>query len=385
MIVGQAQALEIPLMVAETAGTGRVGNSVNSGVPLPMGVVRDVAELRLLDEQGRPVLASIEPRARWLGDESLKWVTLHFLTDLPANGKRALTLATAAAPMPVSELVIEQRGNTITVVTGPAKFVIPTDRFAPFDQVYVRHDMAVAFADADAMLAKPATLVLVAQNGESRVVPRIGEHEDEFRTELVTIDAKPFTQTATVQSTAIEERGPGRAVVALQGTFSTSTAESLDFTARLYFYSGSAAAELTFSVRNRQMDDMARFVGIHRLAVEVPLKIAGRSIVSLAVDGERVAPPLAASGVRIAQTQRDTYAMNSEAAEGRYDGWIRLASEAGTLTAGTRWSWQVHPVGAQVRADGTVALDLKSAEGLERAKQLLRPPRYRRSHRATIV
>ncbi len=40
-----------------------------------------------------------------------------------------------------------------------------------------------------------------------------------------------------------------------------------------------------------------------------------------------------------------------------------MASEAGTLTAGTRWSWQVYPAGVAVRPDGTVALDLKSAEG----------------------
>jgi hypothetical protein len=363
MIVGQAQALEIPLTVAETAATRRVGNTVNSGVPLPMGAVKDVAELRLLDEQGNPVVASIEPRARWLGDRSLKWVTVHFRTDLPANGKRVLVLATSAAPLPVSELELEQTGNAITVVTGPAKFVIPTDRFAPFDQVYVRRDTAMAFADVDGILAKPASVVLVAQNGESRVVARTGEYEDEFRTEIAAIDEKRFTQTATVQSTAIEERGPGRAVVALKSTFSTSATESLDFTARLYFFSGSSAAELTFSIRNRQMDDMARFVGIHRLAVELPLKTAGQPVVSLAVDGERVERRLADSDVQIAQTQPDTYAVNSESAEGRYDGWIRLASDAGTVTSGSRWSWQVHPMGAQVQADGTVALDLKSAEG----------------------
>ncbi len=363
MSVGHAQTLKIALTVEETAGTGRVGNSVNSGVPLPMGAVRDVAELRLLDEQGKPVLASIEPRARWLDDESLKWVTVHFLADLPANGKMTLTLATSAAPLPVSELELEQSGNTITVLTGPAKFVIPTDRFAPFDQVFVRQDGDTGFADGDAMLAQPANVVLVARNGESRVVARTGEYEDEFRTELAAIDDKPFTQMAMVQSAAIEERGPGRAVVALKGTFSTSAAESLDFTARLYFYSGSAAAEFTFSVRNRQMDDMARFVGIDRLAVEIPLKTEGPLVVSLAVDGQTMTSPLCDSGVRISQTQRDTYAMSLEVGEGRFDGWIRLASKAGTLTSGTRWSWQVHPMGAQVRADGTVALDLKSAEG----------------------
>ncbi len=270
---------------------------------------------------------------------------------------------TSATPLPTSELVIEEVGKAITVVTGPAKFVIPTDRFAPFDQVYFRADTAKEFTDGDALLAKPANVILVGRNGESRVVPRTDEHENEFRTELVRIDEKPFTQTAVVQTAEIEERGAGRAVVALKGTFSTSEAKSLDFTARLYFYSGSPAAEITFSVRNRQMDSMAQFVAIDQLAVELPLKTAGKAVVSLAVDGKTVENTLGNSEVRLAQTQLNACTLNGAVVGEKYDGWVRLVSEAGTLTAGTRWSWQVHPVGAVARPDGTVGLDLKSGEG----------------------
>ena len=359
----QALALEIPLLVEELTGVERVGNAVNSGVPLPQGAVKDVASLRLLDAQGNVVLASIEPRARWLGDKSLKWVTVHFLTDLAANGRQTFTLATSTTPLPTSELVIQQADKAITVVTGPAMFVIPTDRFAPFDQVYLRANATKEFADDDALLAKPASAILVARNGESRVVPRTDDHEDEFRTEQVGIDEKSFTQTAVVQTAAIEERGPGRAVVALKGTFSTSAVQSLDFTARLYFYSGSPEAEITFSVRNRQIDSMARFVAIDRLAVELQLKTADQAAVSLAIDGKMVEHPLPHSGVQLAQTQVDACTLNGVAAGEKCDGWIRLASAAAILTAGTRWSWQVYPLGAVARADGTVALELKSAAG----------------------
>jgi len=349
--------------VAETEGIDRVGNSVNSGVPLPEGAVTEADDLRLLDENGQGILASIEPRARWLADGSLKWVTLHFLADLPADGKRTYTLATSTIAVPPSELAVEQTDEAITVVTGPAKFVIPTNRFAPFDQVYVREDVQKEFGEGDALLARPARAVLVARNGESRVVPRTGEHEGEFRTELVSIDGEPFTQAAAVHTVEVEEGGPGRAAIALKGTFSTATAESLDFTARLYFYSGSPTAEITFSVRNRQMDDMARFVAIDRLAFELQLKTAGQATAHLGIDGRAVEKPLSGSGVLLAQTDWNACTLDGDAAGEQYGGWVRLASEAGVVTAGTRWSWQVHPVGAAARSDGTIALDLKTAEG----------------------
>ncbi|MDA0745397.1 MAG: hypothetical protein O2954_02705 [bacterium] len=363
LIAGQALTLEIPLTVEETTGTERIGNTVNSGVPFPEGAVQDVTALRLLNAQGDPVLASIEPRARWLGDKSLKWVTVHFLADLPANGKKTYTLVTSSTPIPTSELDIQQTDKTITVTTGPAKFIIPTDRFALFDQVYLRTDKTREFSNGDALLLKPANVILVARNGESRVVPRTDEHKDEFRTELARIDEKPFTQTATVQTVEIEERGPGRAVVALKGTFSTPAVKSLDFTARLYFYSGSPAAEITFSVQNRQMDHMAHFVGIDRLAVEVQLKTTDPPTASLGIDGKTIEKPLGNSDVQLTQTQWNTCTLNNAAVGEKYDGWIRLTSESGTLTAGTRWSWQVYPIGAEARSNGTVALNLKPIEG----------------------
>jgi hypothetical protein len=48
-------------------------------------VVKDVVGLRLLDAQGNVVRASIVARVWWMGDNSLKWVTIHFITDLPTK------------------------------------------------------------------------------------------------------------------------------------------------------------------------------------------------------------------------------------------------------------------------------------------------------------
>jgi hypothetical protein len=354
---------EVPLTVEETLGIERVGNAVNSGVPLPEGAVKDTAELRLFDAKGNTVLASIEPRARWLSDASLKWVTVHFLADLPANGSARYTLARSDAAVPPPELKIRRDDRAITVVTGPGRFVVPTDRFAPFDQIYVRTDPAKPFAEGDGLLAKASRVILVGRNGESRVVPRTGEHADEFRTERVRIDEAAFTQTPSVETVEIEEEGPGRAVVALKGTFSSPEAASLDFTARLYFFSGSPAVEMTFSVLNRQNEGMAHFVAIDRLTLELPLKTEGETGVSFGMDGKTVEHPLTHEEVGFSQTDWNWCGLNGISAGEKSEGWMRVASKAGILTAGTRWSWQVYPMGAKARPDGTLALALKSEDG----------------------
>ena len=67
LVMGQALALEIPLIVEETTGIERVGNAVNSGVTLPRGAVKDVAELRLLDAQGKVFLPPLSHvRGGWV-------------------------------------------------------------------------------------------------------------------------------------------------------------------------------------------------------------------------------------------------------------------------------------------------------------------------------
>ena len=355
-------AVDVPLVVRETRGVARVGNPVNSGVPLPKGAVRDVGVLRLFDAAGKVVPAGIVPRCRWIGDKSLKWVTVHFLADVPAGGVLKYRLTTSKAAAPTGGLVVNRAaGRAIIVVTGPARFVIPIDRLAPFEQVYVRSDTSKAFAESDALLTKSATVELVGRNGESRVVPR-PRRKGEYRTEIVKV-GKPFTQTAVVHKADIEERGPGRAVIALKGTFSTAEAKSLDFTARLYFYSGSPLVQMTLSVRNRQLDSMSRFVGIERLAVQIPMKVAAPMSVTLEKDGEAV---LAGESVSLSQTGTNKLTLvtgnGRKTAGKKSDGWVQLNSPAGTLTAGTRWFWQVHPVGVSVDSKG-MALELKSADG----------------------
>lgn len=369
MLGGSVGAVDVALTVREWAGIDRVDNPVNSGVPLPKGAVMDVSELRLLDAEGQVVPAGIQPRKRWLGDNSLQWVTVHFGVDqLAANAEMTYRLVRSDKPMPKSPLSITQEGRAIVVVTGPARFVIPTDRFGPFEQVYVLENGAKdrAFTDRDAMLAAPSRMALISRSGESRVVPRTDAYPDEFRSELVRIDSAALAQQAVVHSTEIEEQGPGRAVVALRGTFSTPEKETLDFVARLYFYAGSSLAQMTFSVVNRQMDSFAGFVGIEKLVVEVPMKADAESRLKVSADGETLDYDLS-SDTRLVQTRRDRMEIRREGVadppaqtRAQLDGWMSIAAPKSELVAGSRWFWQTYPMGFSVSRDGVAGLEIKA-------------------------
>ena len=366
VIAQPGSALDVPLIVREADGIARIHNPVNSGVPLPQGRIQCPTELRLLDAEGEPVLASIEPRARWLDDNSLQWVTVHFVVpELAAGATRNYRLAASKQPAPESPLRIDYDidGRSIVVETGPARFTVPLDRLAPFRQVHVRADSREPFADDHAMLARPGQVELVARNGRSRIVPHPDRRGN--RSETAELDETAFTQSARVHSFAIEERGPGRASIVLEGAFSTKENESLDFTARLYFYARSALAQMTLSVRNRQADDFARFVALDRLTVRTPLDPAENGVVFLATDDDppqRFSPPVA-----LAQTAMDRFAVrrNDEAigAGAQSSGWIQSVVPQGGLLAGTRWFWQNYPMGIAQDGDGNVDLHLKEAQG----------------------
>jgi len=350
-------AVDIPLQVREEQGIAREQNPVNSGIPLPRGAVWDPQELRLLDENGKVVLASLEPRGRWLGDNSLKWVTAHFLIDrLPASGVRNYRLVTSDAPLPSSPLRVVEGEGKLTVFTGAARFEVSTRRLAPIEQVYLPGDTSIGVSEEAGLLTAPANVVLEGSNGESKV-------EDEVA-RIVGVGSR-FVQPGTIQAYEVEERGPGRAVVALRGTFSTPETKSLDFTTRLYFYADSALCQMTFSVRNRQLDDMARFVGIERLAIEVPFRDVADGEASLDLDGKVVRTPLKGQSLAVLQSARNRLTASLSGAsihEGSVsDGWIALGGKSGVMTAGSRWFWQNYPKGLEVHPDGTLALELKPA------------------------
>src|SRR5262245_58507993 len=127
-----AATLDVPLTVEEPAGVERQSEPVTSGVPLPRGLIRDVALLRLYAPDGRAVPAAFRVVNRWWDDGSVQWVHVDFLADVGAWGRAIyrLRLSDEAAPPPRQPLRVEVQGTAVRVDTGAVQFT--ANRTGPF-------------------------------------------------------------------------------------------------------------------------------------------------------------------------------------------------------------------------------------------------------------
>ena len=162
---GRALAWEIPLLVEEHAGQN-VQRTVSGGVPLLVGQAKNADELRVAVKQGDRLVAipaQFRVLARWWrrtpvpgsGDNSIRWVLADFEARVPPAGSRTfyLTNAKLPVPQPKDKLTVLKADDTITVTTGPARFVIDRRKFTFLARAYVDGNKDGRFTDDEDVLA----------------------------------------------------------------------------------------------------------------------------------------------------------------------------------------------------------------------------------------
>jgi hypothetical protein len=141
----------VDLTLTERSGADRSGEAVTSGVPLPKGAVRDVAQVRLVRD-GRPAPAQFRAAGLWQPDASVRWLLVDVEADLRANQQARYTLeygaGVSAGPAPAAALRIDEDETAYTVYTGAATFVVSKRRFSLFEEVRL--------ADGTAAVSRPA-------------------------------------------------------------------------------------------------------------------------------------------------------------------------------------------------------------------------------------
>jgi len=345
---GVAADVEVPLTVTERAGVARVGNHVNSGVPLPVGAVKDVGELGLYTADGTPVNAQITERCRWLKDNSLKFVTVHFACDLPAKGTMKYVLKSQPADF-VAPIKTTATADAVTVDTGVLKFVVKKTNYTLFDQVWL--------GEAEVVAPGTAKVTLVATEGDYKVAAKIA---------TVNQEGEPFETMAVAKTIELEENGPVRAVVKVTGSFMKGDGKTLDFVARYHALAGSPNVRVTFTVVNRVGKAFASFIGMQELSLTVPLKGVGGDL-QYAFAGAKKDVAGNVSGnekATLLQLKSTEYTVNGKAHKGGRDeksrrlGWVSLTNGKTGLAAGVRSFWQLYPKGLEVSGNGTVKVML---------------------------
>lgn len=194
-------------------------DGVTWGVPWPRGTKRAKAAFALRDGDGRPVPLQSWTTATW-PDGSIKW-TAHAIPASASPGAAA-RIGPGKAPAPAEPVRVTERADSIEISAGPVRWRIARSG---------AHVVASAHR-GDVEILRDVGLVATAQDGP-----------DSDGAETVTTRA----YRGRITRATVEQRGPVRAVVRVEGMHAGDGREWLPFSLRLYFYAGSEGVRVVHS------------------------------------------------------------------------------------------------------------------------------------------
>ncbi|NUT04608.1 MAG: Tat pathway signal sequence domain protein [Hamadaea sp.] len=180
------------------------------GTPWPQGAVPGDQSFRLTTPDGSPVPVQSWPLAYW-PDGTLKWSAHATAVQTPAD---SYTLAAGTPAAPTTAVTVTDQESYLDVDTGVIRARIRKRGRELISQIW----------RGDVEIARKGTLVNLRQDhieeDEEKAAPR-----DRFESDIHTV--------------TVEQSGPIRAVVRIEGTHTNERGKSwLPFTVRLYFYAG---------------------------------------------------------------------------------------------------------------------------------------------------
>jgi exo-rhamnogalacturonan lyase-like protein len=202
----------------------RRNEPITVGIPLPRGFCADPARLWLNDQRSERLSLQARPLDHW-PDGTIRWALLDFHATTSSDGAAHVQLGSGYAdqrvpPRATGELQVAETGTRIAIDTGAAIFEIEPGAFL-FSRVLVRNQP-----------------------------PRI--HVGGLRIRLADGASCAFL----VQTCAIEERGPLRTVVRLDGTVRGGSEQRLlAVTARVRCFAGLATVRVDLTLRNPNRAD----------------------------------------------------------------------------------------------------------------------------------
>jgi hypothetical protein len=185
---------------------------ITLGLPFPAGAVADAALLNLRDTKGRHLPLQARALERW-HDGSVKWALLDFQTKDDTTVFNVGVGSRTSAPTTIE---LTQTSGGVLVDTGAARFSMLVHRPFPFASVAI---------DAREMI-------------------------DRERSGLHVVDGTGRPCRVQIRRVVVDEHGPLRATVLIEGSVASWTRPLLVLQARLHFFAGSAAVRCVVTLRN---------------------------------------------------------------------------------------------------------------------------------------
>jgi hypothetical protein len=340
---------------------------VTAAVPLPLGAVRDVSRLAVV-EDGKPITSQITAAAHWSGasDASVQWAHVSFLARYDRGKPRSYRLRQQdGAAARGAAVRVEQNDKTITLDTGALRVEVNRKGFSGIERAW-RDATGESRYDLD----RPVI--------DNRALGQTGPYLIDGR--LVRYEAR-FDKNATVE---LEESGPFRATVVARGWFvrDEKQSESLcQFVTRITAIAGESTLRvshhviLTYDTRVTRLADVGfplAVVGAQRFALGVDGQVTQGELPAIPAeikarrDGTRKIP-----GVYLLQEKHDALRVVGAAGEPitgkRSDGWFSALPAADAkgprATLVLRDIWQKFPKEVELSRQA-MTLHLWPAHGL---------------------
>lgn len=348
-----ARALDVPLVVEERFGARREAQPVAGGVPLPRGLMKDTATLRVVDDAGKDVPAQFTVLGKWWPDESIRWVLVEFQADLAPGSVSTWRLKDGGAGTArESYLKAEKTAEGVTVDTGRLKFTVKSSGFNLFDKVWV-DDRGKGQYDDDHLVASGGSDLTVASSFPNR-------------SEYVEYKASAWPDTRV----ELEESGPLRATIKVTGAHGASPdGKMLDYTLRIHAHNDKSYLRLVYSGECRQ-GPLDSYVPVDRWTVKIKPDFSDELLMKYAFGSEGA--PIAGDMRRgdgrawLYQDSSDRYTAGGRAYHGASGvltgrgkstrppqlGWADLSGAADGVMVGVRYFWQLHPKALEVDPGG---------------------------------
>ncbi len=376
----QAQAQPAPAGAIDLNWLGGAAPAVESGVswglPWPRGAVRREQTFTLSAADGKPLPLQSWPLAYW-PDGSIKFSGYATVAATPGPFRLAPAPASASIALKLS-----QSAQAIEIDTGKVQARIPKQGAAFIESLTIE----------GRIVARDARLACTLEDRSTPGTLRFPEF------------------TSSIKTVTVEQSGPVRAVVRIEGVHKNATREWLPFIVRLYFYSGAEPVRLvhtivfdgdhekdfikglglvfTVPMREQVHNRHVRFAGEGDGLWSEPVQpISGRRMLQGAsypdqLAGKRIANKETFNGAgqkllsdwavwsdfKLSQTTADGFTIQKrtnpescwlDAIAGRRSAGLVFAGDvSGGLAIGLKNFWQSFPSGPEVRNAASPAADL---------------------------
>lgn len=246
----------VPLTIKDNSGVERRNWPVTTGVPLPYGVVQDVADLRLVDESGRELPLQTEVLSRhWARDKSIRWVLLDFQISLPAGGKAVVYLQNRRPEHAIADPVnLREDGDAITIQTGPLTARVSTKDGSLFKSVSIDDREILRAQSGDGPWLRSGEVGRMERNTGSAW----NTHGWEKTQSVEKVDiAEHVYRSGPPNEVVVETRGPLRSVLLIRGRhLPGKTGKGLvgggiyNYTTRLHFFRGQSFVKVEHAIEN---------------------------------------------------------------------------------------------------------------------------------------